>query len=141
MPIRTTVVATTVAVCALSALTLAACGRGDHGVKAVPGGGAKLNAGGEAPLWALQIRPKTLAFSSEQVASITVPNPGPTALPHGKLWSGAALGRPFRATVLAASCRDGATGLTYPMTAKVEVGGTTLQGCAATAGQGLGPRD
>ncbi len=130
-----------VAVCALGAAALSACGRAGHGsAKTVPAG-AKLNAGGETPLWALQIRPGGLSFSSEKVASISLPNPGPASVDHGRVWTGAALGRPFRATLLALPCRDAATGLTYPMTAQVEVGGTTVSGCAAPAGQGLGPRD
>ena len=85
----------------LATVLPSACGRAGPGAGRGPAG-AKLNAGGEAPLWALQIRPKTLSFSSEQVASITLPNPGATAAAHGKVWSGAALGRPFRAILTAA---------------------------------------
>ncbi len=132
---------TTVAVCTLCTMALSACGRGGHGGAKAVSAAAKLNAGGEAPLWALQIRPRTLSYSSEQVASITLPNPGPTTVANGKRWTGAALGQPFRATITATACRDGATGLTYPMAARVEVGGTAVEGCAAPAGQGLGPRD
>ena len=136
-----------VAVLAVSPLLLlAGCGRQAPGhVKLPPAlssalqGGA-INAGGEAPLWALQIRPSSLTFSSQDVASITLSNNGPAETTGGGVWTGVAGGRPFRALVTATACRDAATGLTYPLTAGVKALGVVYRGCAARAGQGLGPR-
>jgi uncharacterized membrane protein len=102
--------------------------------------GGGLNAGGEDPLWALQIRAKTVMFTSSQVAAITLTTTTPEAAPNGGAWAGEAGGRPFRAVITAAPCRDQATGLTYPLSAEVQALGLTYRGCAARKGQGLGPR-
>jgi uncharacterized membrane protein len=102
--------------------------------------GGGLNAGGEAPLWALQIRAKAVMFTSQQVAAITFTSQGPQAAPNGGAWTGEAAGRPFRAVITATPCRDAATGLTYPFSAEVQALGLTYRGCAAREGQGLGPR-
>ncbi len=102
--------------------------------------GGGLNAGGEAPLWALQIRAKKIMFTSQQVAAITFTTQGPQPVPNGGAWVGEATGRPFRAVITAAPCRDEATGLTYPFSAEVQALGLTYRGCAAREGQGLGPR-
>ena len=125
---------------------LASCNRATPGHVKLPQAlssalqGGAINAGGETPLWALQIRPSGVTFSSEKVASITLTALQPTAAQNGGVWTGVAGGRPFRALITAAACRDVATGLTYPLTAKVEALGYTYHGCSARAGQGLGPR-
>jgi uncharacterized membrane protein len=131
---------------AASLAPLAGCGRG--GARTNPPlvlssalkSGSGLNAGGESPLWALQIRAKSVNFSSEKISSITLPNMGPTGSKTSAVWSGEAGGRPFHATITALACTDVATGLTYPLSADVEAVGFTYHGCAAKAGQGLGPR-
>ncbi len=102
--------------------------------------GTGLNAGGERPLWALQIRRKDLTFSSEKISSITLANTGPKSFPHGAVWVGDAGGRPFKAAITALACKDSATGLSYPLTAEVQAVGFAYHGCAAKVGQGLGPR-
>ncbi len=102
--------------------------------------GGGLNAGGEAPLWALQIRAKKVMFTSQQIAAITFTTNGPTSAPNGGAWTGEAAGRPFSAVITAQPCRDEATGLTYPFSAQVQALGLTYRGCAAREGQGLGPR-
>jgi uncharacterized membrane protein len=133
---------------ALGLTVLAGCSRkpGAPAVKLPPalaqatalGGG--LNAGGEAPLWALQIRAKKVMFTSQQIAAITFTTNGPTSAPNGGAWTGEAAGRPFSAVITAQACRDEATGLTYPFSAQVQALGLTYRGCAAKEGQGLGPR-
>jgi uncharacterized membrane protein len=102
--------------------------------------GGGLNAGGEAPLWALQIRAKTVMFTSSQIAAITLTTITPEAAPNGGAWTGEADGRPFRAVITATPCKDAATGLTYPFSADVQALGLRYRGCAAKKGQGLGPR-
>jgi len=102
--------------------------------------GGGLNAGGEAPLWALQIRAKTVMFTSSQIAAITLTAVTPESAPNGGAWTGQAGGQPFRAVITAAPCQDEATGLTYPFSAEVQAIGLTYRGCAAKKGQGLGPR-
>ncbi len=137
-----------VAVALLGIAALAGCSRKPSvpAVKLPPalaqatamGGG--LNAGGEAPLWALQIRAKKVMFTSQQIAAITFTTTGPESAPNGGAWTGEAAGRPFRAMITAQPCRDEATGLTYPFSAEVQALGLTYRGCAAREGQGLGPR-
>jgi len=132
----------------LSVAALAGCSRkpGALIVKLPPalaqaiamGGG--LNAGGETPLWALQIRAKKVMFTSQEIAAVTFMTEGPQAAPNGGAWTGEAAGRPFRAVITAQACRDEATGLTYPFSAEVQALGLTYRGCAAREGQGLGPR-
>jgi uncharacterized membrane protein len=102
--------------------------------------GGGLNAGGETPLWALQIRSGKVMFTSQEVAAITFTTNGPESAPNGGAWAGEAVGRPFRAVITVAPCRDQATGLTYPFSAEVQALGLTYRGCAAREGQGLGPR-
>ncbi len=137
------------AVLVLGVAALSGCGRSKPGAAAVKlppslaqatamGGG--LNAGGEAPLWALQIRAKKIMFTSQQVAAITFTSDALQAAPNGGAWTGEAAGRPFRAVITATPCRDAATGLTYPFSAEVQALGLTYRGCAAREGQGLGPR-
>jgi len=133
----------------LGVAALAGCSRSKPGSQAIKlppalaqatamGGG--LNAGGEAPLWALQIRGKKIMFTSQQVAAITFTTPGLESAPNGAAWTGEAASRPFRAVITATPCRDEATGLTYPLSAEVQALGITYRGCAAREGQGLGPR-
>ncbi len=136
------------AVVAIGAIALAGCSRksGAPAVKLPPalaqatamGGG--LNAGGETPLWALQIRGKKIMFTSQQIAAVTFTTQTIESAPNGGAWTGEAAGRPFRAVVTAQPCRDAATGLTYPFSAEVQALGLTYRGCAAKEGQGLGPR-
>jgi len=137
------------ALAVLAVAVIAGCSRSKPGAPAVKlppalaqatamGGG--LNAGGEAPLWALQIRAKKIMFTSQQVAAITFTTTGPQSAPNGGAWTGEAAGRPFRAVITATACRDEATGLTYPFSAEVQALGLTYRGCGAREGQGLGPR-
>ncbi len=104
-----------------------------------------LNAGGE-PQWSAQVRGGQLRFSTGEASASSV-----TArlADHGKAgaaWSGplpAAPGQPpatLSLTAVAKPCVDAPTGMTYPLTAVVEVSGRRFAGCAAPAGQGLGPR-
>ena len=131
-------------------LGLAGCGRGaGHPRSAATGpmidpAGA-LNAGGE-PQWSAQVRKGQLRFSTGDAAALSV---DAQLADHGKagaVWSGplpAPPGRPagvLRLTAVAKACEDVPTGMTYPLTATIEVAGRRYGGCAAPAGQGLGPR-
>jgi uncharacterized membrane protein len=87
--------------------------------------GGGLNAGGEAPLWALQIRGAKIMFTSQQVAAITFTSQALQSAPNGGAWTGEAAGRPFRAVITQTPCRDEATGLTYPFSAEVQALGLT----------------
>jgi uncharacterized membrane protein len=107
-----------------------------------------LNAGGEQPFWALQIRSKTLTFASQTADAIVMVNTGPAQAPKdgaggglgGGVWTGATKTGGFKAVVTPLPCRDAATGLAYPFTADVALARIAYRGCATWPGQGLGPR-
>ena len=128
-------------------LVLAGCHRGPPRAPPLPphlakalGGRAEVNAAGEAPLWSAQVRPGRIHVSldagerSATLAAFSVSGEGAT-------WTGATADKAaLELTVEATPCHDAATGLPYPLSAKVQVGGRTEFGCAAPPGQGLGPR-
>ena len=131
-------------------LILSGCGRRAgpgavvHPGPAIAPSGA-LNAGGE-PQWSAQVRGAQLRFSTGEASALAV---SAQLADHGKAgaaWSGplpAAPGQPpatLSLTAVAKPCVDAPTGMTYPLTATVEVAGRRFAGCAAPAGQGLGPR-
>ncbi|WP_174300129.1 hypothetical protein [Caulobacter sp. S45] len=134
----------------VAGLVLTGCGQGGgrrphrpRGPAIAPAG--TLNAGGE-PQWSAQVRGDQLRFSTGETSAVSVKA---GLADHGKAgaaWSGplaAVPGQPpgvLRLTAVAKSCVDAPTGMTYPFTATVEVGGHRYTGCAAPAGQGLGPR-
>ncbi len=134
----------------LPALAVSGCGRhagrrgGAQTASVIAPSGA-LNAGGE-PQWSAQVRSGRLSFSSGEAPTLSV---AAEIADHGKAgaaWSGplpVAPGQPprvLRLTALAKACVDAPTGMTYPLTASMEVAGRRFAGCAAPAGQGLGPR-
>ncbi len=133
-----------------SAALLSGCGRAglrraaaQRGPAIAPSGA--LNAGGE-PQWSAQVRGDQLRFSTGEAAALTA---RAAVTDHGKAgadWSGPLAASPgqsagvLRLTAVAKPCVDAPTGMTYPFTASVEVAGRRYAGCAALAGQGLGPR-
>ncbi len=134
----------------LPALASSSCGRhagrraGAQAGPAIAPSGA-LNAGGE-PQWSAQVRGGRLSFSTGEAPTLSV---AAEIADHGKsgaAWSGplpTAPGQPrgvLRLTAVAKPCVDAPTGMTYPLTASMEVAGRRFAGCAAPAGQGLGPR-
>ena len=126
-------------------LVLAACGRGHAPPQAAVPRGA-LNAGGE-PQWSAQVRGDRLSFSDGGDLSVAAKASRADHGAAGVVWSGPlpapAPGRPaglLSLTTLRKPCQDADTGMGYPLTATVEVGGRRYAGCAAPPGQGLGPR-
>ena len=92
------------------------------------------------------MRGDQLRFSTGNVSAVVAKA---AITDHGKAgadWIGQLAGGPghaagvLRLTAVAKPCVDGPTGMTYPFTARVEVAGQRYAGCAALAGQGLGPR-
>ena len=104
-----------------------------------------LNAGGE-PGWSAQLRAGRLRFVSGDAPALIVEAARADQGKAGVAWSGplpSAGGRPggvLRLTATPKPCQYGPTGMTYPVTAVIEVAGHRYSGCAAQPGQGLGPR-
>jgi uncharacterized membrane protein len=110
-------------------------------MKGVLGHKGEVNAGGESPSWSAQVRPGRLNISLVTGADVSVPVTAFSSDPTSASWSGKTpTGAVATLTVVRKPCADGVTVMTYPLTAKVEVGGQTITGCAAAPGQGLGPR-
>ncbi len=110
-------------------------------MKALLGPKGEVNAGGETPSWSAQVRPGKLNISLATGSDVTVPVTDFAADPASARWAGKTpAGAVVALTVVRKACADGATVMTYPLTAKAEVGGQTIAGCAAAPGQGLGPR-
>lgn len=129
-------------------LLLAACGQGEQQAAAPPAPAPvaapappadatdfsrEVNLLGTEPFWAVKIRKDTLTFSAPDRADLEAPNPGPTVTGAQAVWTADAQGAPLKATLTAAVCQDGMSGLYYPFRAVVEIEGMTLEGCAAYA--------
>jgi uncharacterized membrane protein len=131
-----------VAVCLLALLSATGCDGRDAGRHGPAESNARLNAAGETPSWSAVVRPGSLVVSIGDAAPLQVKT---TSTDHGK--DGASFsgklpgnGGTLSLAVSLKPCKDGETGLAYPMTAVAGVQGRRYAGCAAHAGQGLGPR-
>ena len=95
--------------------------------------GQPLRAIGTEPFWGIDITPATLVYSGVDQPGVTVTNPGPTV--QGTTAVYAAVGddgATLVVTLIATECSDGMSDRIYPLTARVELGTQTLNGCAAS---------
>ncbi len=132
---------------ALFTLSLAACGPGDRDAPtdapppvAEPRmlGGVDLNeplrALGTEPFWGVAISPETLVYSGVDQAEQTAPNPGPEVQGTTAVYASATGdGTAMVVTLVATECSDGMSDRVYPLTARVELGELSLNGCAQSA--------
>ncbi len=100
-------------------------------------GGVDLNqplrALGTEPFWAVEITPEDLAYTAVDAAELRAANPGPTIQGTTAVYAAAAPdGTALVVTLIATECSDGMSDRVYPLTARVEVGPQTLNGCAAS---------
>ena len=87
---------------------------------------------GTEPFWAVEITPQALTYSGVDRPERTAANPGPVLQGGLASWTTkTAAGAPLVVTLTATDCSDGMSDRTYPLAAKVEIGGETLTGCAA----------
>lgn len=92
-----------------------------------------LRAVGTEPFWAVEMTKAELKFSAPDHPGSTAPNPGPVMTVGQADWSATtADGAALKITITGVDCSDGMSDRTYPLTAKVMVGETTYNGCAAT---------
>ena len=95
--------------------------------------GQPLRAIGTEPFWSVEITPETLAYSAVDSSGLRADNPGPTLQGTTAVYAAAAGdGTTLVVTLIATECSDGMSDRTYPLTARVEVGRQTLNGCAAS---------
>lgn len=127
------------------ALALAACSDADKtpaaeapaaAAPAVLGGvdlGQPVRAVGTEPFWSVEITPRTLIYKAVDQPDMTVTNPGPTLQGTTAVYAAAgADGATLVMTLIATECSDGMSDRVYPLTARVELGSQTLNGCAAS---------
>ena len=89
---------------------------------------------GTEPFWAIEITPTGLTYSGVDRPEQKAANPGPALQGTVAVWTTATEARtPLVVTLMATDCSDGMSDRTYPLTAKVEIGGENLTGCAASS--------
>lgn len=87
---------------------------------------------GTEPFWTVQITPTGLTYSGVDRPEQKAANPGPALQGTVAVWTTATEAQtPLVVTLMATDCSDGMSDRTYPLTAKVEIGGESLTGCAA----------
>lgn len=126
------------------ASVLAACSQGadeapapaDPAPAAVLGGvdlNQPLRAVGTEPFWGLDITPQTLSWSGVDQPVQTASNPGPAVQGTTASYrTETSTGTLLVLTLIATECSDGMSDRTYPLTARVELGEQSFNGCAAT---------
>lgn len=88
---------------------------------------------GTEPFWAVDITPQGLTYSGVDRPEQKAANPGPALQGTVAVWTAQTAAKtPLVVTVMATDCSDGMSDRTYPLTAKVEIGGDNLTGCAAS---------
>lgn len=87
---------------------------------------------GTEPFWTVEITPTGLTYSGVDRPEQKAANPGPALQGTVAIWTTATEAQtPLVVTLMATDCSDGMSDRTYPLTAKVEIGGESLTGCAA----------
>lgn len=89
---------------------------------------------GSEPFWAVEITPTGLTYSGVDRPEQKAANPGPALQGTVATWTTTTEARtPLIVTLMATDCSDGMSDRTYPLTARVEIGGEKLTGCAASS--------
>lgn len=92
-----------------------------------------LRAVGTEPFWAVDITSQDLAYTAVDAVEVRASNPGPTVQGTTAVYAAAAPdGSTLVVTLIATECSDGMSDRVYPLTARVELGAQTLNGCAAS---------
>lgn len=134
---------------ALAALSLAACEPAE-----APGGGVAtpptepapalelggvdltgdLNLLGTEPFWGVEISGGQIRIAGVDRPEMTAPRATPVVQGTTATWTTTTDdGQPLVITVMDTDCSDGMSDRTYPLTARVQVGMETLNGCGATS--------
>lgn len=91
-----------------------------------------LRALGTEPFWGVDITPSGLTYSGVDRPGQRAANPGPVVQGTTAVYATANEGgATLVITLIATECSDGMSDRVYPLTARVELGDETLNGCAA----------
>ena len=92
-----------------------------------------LRALGTEPFWSVEITAQNLAYTAVDAVEVRASNPGPTVQGTTAVYAAAAPdGTALVVTLIATEGSDGMSDRVYPLTARVELGSQTLNGCAAS---------
>jgi uncharacterized membrane protein len=128
----------------LAALALAACGEPAPPSEPTPapppspalGGvdlGQPVRALGTEPFWGVDIGPDGIAYEGVDVPREVAPRGEVELMGTMAVFTGVTdKGRTITVTLIDTDCSDGMSDRLYPLTARVEIGDRTLQGCAAS---------
>jgi len=88
---------------------------------------------GTEPFWAIDAAHETLVLTRPGVPDVTAPTSDPVVTGTTAVYSGTTnTGQTLVMTLIATECSDGMSDRVYPLTAKVELGEETLNGCGNT---------
>ena len=89
---------------------------------------------GTEPFWSVEITPDALIYTRMDQPEQRAPNRGVTVQGTvATFTTTTSLNQPLNVSLIATECSDGMSDRTYPLTARVEIGDQTLNGCAASA--------
>lgn len=87
---------------------------------------------GTEPFWGLDIASTGLVYSGVDRPEQRADNAGPVIQGTSASWTATTdAGAELKVDLFATECSDGMSDRVYPLTARVEIGGETLAGCAA----------
>jgi uncharacterized membrane protein len=88
---------------------------------------------GTEPFWGIDITHDALVYTRVDQAEQRAPNRGVTVQGTVATFTTTTnLNEPLNVALMATECSDGMSDRTYPLTARVEIGDQTLNGCAAS---------
>ena len=88
---------------------------------------------GTEPFWAVDIAEDRVILTRPGVGDVTAPTSSPVVTGTMAVYSGTTdTGQTLVLTLIATECSDGMSDRVYPLTARVELGEETLNGCGNT---------
>ncbi len=88
---------------------------------------------GTEPFWGVRMDGAELIYSGVDRPEQRAPRPEPVLMGTVATWTTeTAQGAPLTVTLMETECSDGMSDRTYPLTARVEIAGEVLNGCAAS---------
>lgn len=88
---------------------------------------------GTEPFWGVQFEGDSMVYSGVDRPEQRAPRPEPAITGTVATWTTTTeTGNPLVVTLTETECSDGMSDRTYPLTARVEIAGETLTGCAAS---------
>ena len=95
--------------------------------------GKPVRALGTEPFWSVEITPDTLIYTRMDQPTQRAPNRGATVQGTVATYATSTdLNAAMNVVLIATECSDGMSDRTYPLTARVELGEQSFNGCAAT---------